>query len=154
MSEGPYLFDVSLIALAHAGTPVSDPALRYVRQAVTGEIDAVAPHPALVGTQHILRHVYRFSNAEAARLMTQFRDARQIHWHEEIPESLLRDSLMLAGETNIDGWDGYYVAVARSEGVETILTLDDDFEDVDGVACEVILNPEQFETLTEYIGQL
>lgn len=154
MSDGPYLFDVSLIALAHADTPVSDPALAYVRQAVTGEIDAVVPHPVLIGAQHILRRVYRFSNTEAARLMTQFRDARQIHWYEEMPEDLLCNSLTLAGESNIDGWDGYYAAVARNEGVETILTLDDDFERVDEVACGVILDTEQFETLTEYIERL
>jgi predicted nucleic acid-binding protein len=154
MSGGPYLFDVSLIALAHAGTPVSEPALRYVRQAVEGEIDVVVPHPALIGAQHILRRVYRFSNTEAARLMTQFRDARRIHWYEAIPEPLLRDGLTLAGTANINGWDGYYAAVARSEGSETILTLDDDFERVDGVACEVVLDTNQFETLNEYIDRL
>lgn len=154
MNDGPYLFDVSLIALAHAGTPVSDPALRYVRQAVNGEIDAVVPHPALIGTQHTLRNVYRFSNTEASRLMAQFRDARRIHWYEEIPEARLRDGLDLTGTENIDGWDGYYGAVAQREGVETILTLDADFERVDGVTCEVILDTEQFETLTEYIDRL
>jgi predicted nucleic acid-binding protein len=154
MNSGPYLFDVSLIALAHAGTPVSEPALRYVRQAVEGEIDAVIPHPALIGTQHILRRVYRFSNTEAARLMTQFRDARRIHWYEDIPEPLLCDGLTLADTANINGWDGYYATVARNEGVKTILTLDDDFERVEGVTCEVVLDTEQFETLNEYIDRL
>jgi predicted nucleic acid-binding protein len=154
MSEGPYLFDVSLIALAHAGTPVSEPALQYVRQAVEGQIDAVVPHAALIGAQHTLRNVYRFSNAEAARLMTQFRDARRIHWYEDMPERLLRESLDLAGIKNIDGWDGYYGAAAQREGVETILTLDDDFERVTDVTCEVLLDTEQFQTLTDYIESL
>jgi len=154
MNDGPYLFDVSLIALAHAGTPVSDPALRYIRQAVTGEIDAVVPHPALIGAQHTLRNVYRFSNAEASRLMSRFRDARRIHWYEEIPEDQLRDGLDLAGVANVDGWDGYYGTIARNEGVRTILTLDADFERVEGVTCEVLLDPEQFEVLSEYIDRL
>jgi predicted nucleic acid-binding protein len=154
MSAGPYLFDVSLIALAHAGTPVSEPALQYVRQAVEGQIDAVVPHAALIGAQHTLRNVYRFSNAEAARLMTQFRDARRIHWYEDMPERLLRESLELAGSENIDGWDGYYWAAAQREGVETILTLDDDFERVTDVTCEVLLDTEQFQTLTDYIEGL
>lgn len=154
MSDGPYLFDVSLIALAHAGTPVSDPALRYVRQAVNGEIDAVVAHPALIGTHHTLRNVYRFSNAEASRLMAQFRDARRIHWYEGIPDEILHESLDLAGAENIDGWDGYYGVVAQTEGVETILTLDADFERVGGVTCDVILDTKQFETLTAYIDRL
>lgn len=154
MTGGPYLFDVSLISLAHAGTPVSDPALEHVRRAVHGETDAVVPHPALLGAHHTLRNVYRFSNAEASRLMTRFREARRIHWHERAPEDLLRDGFDLAGAESVDGWDGYYGAVARSEGVETVLTLDSDFERVDGVACEVILDPGQFETLNEYVERL
>jgi predicted nucleic acid-binding protein len=154
MSGGPYLFDVSLVALAHADTPVSGRALDYVRQAVVGEIDAVVPHPVLVAAHHALRNVYRFSNAEASRILAGFRDARQIHWFEHAPENILRNGFELAGSENIDGWDGYYGAVARSEGVETILTLDDEFERVDGVACEVILDADQFETLNEYVEQL
>lgn len=154
MTGGPYLFDVSLIALAHAGTPVSDPALQYVRRAVNGEIDVVVPHAALIDAHHTLRNVYRFSNAEASRLMTQFRDARRIHWYERLHEDRLCDGLTLAGAANIDGWDGYYGAVARDEGVETVLTLDTDFERVEGVACEVILDAEQFEALNEYVEGL
>lgn len=154
MSDGPYLFDVSLVALAHAGTPVSDPALDYVRRAVAGDVDAVVPHPVLVGAHHTLRNVYHFSNAEASRLLAGFRDASRIHWHGSFPEDLLRDGFDLAGAENVDGWDGYYGAVARSEGVETILTLDDDFERIDGVACEVILDSSQFETLNEYVERL
>ena len=153
MSEGPYLFDVSLIALAHAGTPVSEPALQYVRQAVEGQIDAVVPHAALIGAQHTLRNVYRFSNAEAARLMTQFRDARRIHWYEDMPERLLRESLDLAGIKNIDGWDGYYGAAAQREGVETILTLDDDFERVEDLSIEIPLTDDEREQLREYLAQ-
>lgn len=154
MSGGPYLFDVSLIALAHAKTPVSEPALQYVRRAVTGEIHAVVPHAALIGAQHTLRGVYRFSNADASRLMAQFRDARRIHWYNGIPEEVLRDGLEIAGGKNVDGWDGYYGAVARDQGIETILTLDSDFERIEEVNCEVVLDREQFEELTEHIDHL
>lgn len=154
MSDGPYLFDVSLIALAHAGTPVSDPALQYVRQAVAGDIEAVVPHAALIGTQHTLRNVYRFTNAEASRLMARFRDARRIDWYEAIPEDLLRNGFEIAGVENFDGWDGYYAAVAQREGLETILTLNADFDRIEGVTCKVILDTEQFETLTDYIDRL
>ena len=35
--EGPYLFDVGVIALAHTDAPVRDAALSYVRRAIAGE---------------------------------------------------------------------------------------------------------------------
>lgn len=153
-TDGPYLFDVSVIALAHAGTPVSDPALQYVRQALGGEISAVVPHAALIGAQHILRRVYRYSWDDAAQLIGNFRGGKRIYWYDSIPEPVFRDGLAVSGAENIDGWDGYYAAVARSEGVETVLTLDDDFQRVDDVACEVILSDQQAQQLNTYIQSL
>ena len=41
--EGPYLFDVGVIALAHTNAPVRDAAFSYVRRAIAGEIEAVVP---------------------------------------------------------------------------------------------------------------
>jgi hypothetical protein len=40
-AEGPFLFDVGVVALAHGGTPVSEPALGYLRDAIAGEIDGL-----------------------------------------------------------------------------------------------------------------
>ena len=153
MSElrGPYLFDAGVIALAHAGTPVSDTALSYVRQAIAGEIDAIVPYSALVGSHVVLSKYYKFSNMEAARLMQNFMDANQIHWYDGMSKDLIREGLQRASELNVNGWDGYYAEVARTEGAETILTIDDDFEEVSGVTAEVILTLDEFETLTNYL---
>ena len=151
MSDGPYLFDVGVVALAHAGTPVSESALTYVHDAITGSIDAVIPYTVLVGAHHVLSSYYGFSNDRASQLMVNLMDAQRIHWYDELPEGVVRSGFTLAGEANVDGWDGYYAAVAQSEGVETILTLDDDFESVDGVAAEVVLTPDEFVRLNDYL---
>lgn len=119
-----------------------------------GKISAVVPHAALIGAQHILRRVYRYSWDDAARLISNFRGGKRIYWYDSIPESVLRDGLAVSGAENIEGWDGYYAAVARSEGVETVLTLDDDFERIDDVACEVVLSDQQAQQLNTYIQSL
>lgn len=151
MSDGPYLFDVGITALAHAGTPVSDTALSYVRRAIAGEIDAVVPYVSLVGAHHILTSVYGFSNEEASGLMQRFMDAQRVHWYDEIGESTVRAGFDCADKANIDGWDGYYTQVALEEGVETILTIDDGFRRVDGVSTKVILTPDEFADLNKYL---
>lgn len=151
-SDGPYLFDVGVVALAHAGTPVSDRALTHLRDAIAGEIDAVIPYAALVGAHHVLSSYYGFSTEDASKLMENLMDAKRIHWYDSMPEDVVRSGFSVAGDLNIDGWDGYYATVARSEGVQTILTLDDDFEDVDGVTAKVVLTPDEFSTLNEYLG--
>lgn len=151
MTDGPYLFDVGVVALAHADTPVSDAPLSYVRRGITGKIDAIVPYAALFGAHVVLANYYGFSNAEASELMQNFMDAKRIHWYGRMPEDIVRGGFALAGESNIDGWDGYYAQVAIEEGAQTILTLDDDFAHVDGVATEVVLSPDEFATLTDFL---
>lgn len=148
---GPYLFDVGVIALAHTEAPVRDTALSYVRNAMAGDIDAVVPYPALIGAHNVLTTYYGRSNADASRLLQNFMDAKRIHWYDGISGAVVREGFSRASELNIGGWDGYYAQVAIEEGVETILTLDDDFTRLDEISTEVILSHEEFASLNEYL---
>lgn len=154
MSDGPVLFDVGVIALAHAETPVSEPALEYVREAIHGDLDAVVPYAAVVGAHHVLRGVYRISRETATTLLSNFLDARRIQWHGTLSEAEIRSALVIAGENNIDGWDGYYAAVARRAGVSRVLTLDTDFDRPAGIESEVILSRSEFGELDQFISEL
>ncbi len=148
---GPYLFDVGVIALAHTEAPVRDAALSHVRDAIAGEIDAVVPYPALLGAHTVLTNSYGRSNAEASRLLENFADAKRIDWYDQMPEGVVRSAFDHAGSANVDAWDGYYAQVAIDEGVNTVLTLDDDFERFDAFATDVILSPEEFAELNEFL---
>jgi len=152
VSEGPYLFDVGVTALAHTDAPVREKALSYLRRAITGEIDAVVPYASVVGAHNALTSYYGLSNERASLLMQNFMEAKRIHWYDRMSEVLVRDGLTLAAEINIDGWDGYYARVAIDEGVETVLTIDDDFETVEGIEVNVILSSEEFAALNDYLG--
>jgi predicted nucleic acid-binding protein len=149
---GPYLFDVGVIALAHTDAPVRETALSFVRDAIAGEIDAIVPYPALVGAHTILTTYYGRSNADASRLLRNFMDAKRIYWYDGISQDVVRGGFARASEANVDGWDGYYAQVAIDEGVNTVLTLDDDFERFDAFDTEVILSPDEFEELNRYLG--
>lgn len=148
----PYLFDVGVIALAHTETPVRDAALSYVRNAIVGEIDAVVPYPALVGAHTVLTTYYGHSNADASRLLQNFMDAKRIHWYDGMPEDVVRGGFSLASNANIGGWDGYYAQVAIDEGVNTVLTVDDDFERFDAFDTEIILSSDEFRELNRFLG--
>lgn len=148
----PYLFDVGVIALAHTEAPVRDTALSYVRDAIAGEIDAVVPYPALLGAHTVLTTYYGRSNADASRLLENFLDAKRIHWYDGMSEAVVRGGLSRASDANVGGWDGYYAQVAIDEGVNTVLTIDDDFERFDAFDTEVILSPEEFRELNRFLG--
>ena len=147
----PYLFDVGVIALAHTETPVRDAALSYVRDAITGDIDAVVPYPALFGAHTVLTTYYGHSNEDASRLLRNFTDAKRIHWYDGMPEDVVEGGLSRASDANIGGWDGYYAQVAIDEGVNTVLTIDDDFERFDEFDTELVLSPNEFSELNRFL---
>lgn len=149
---GPYLFDVGVIALAHTDAPVRDAALSYVRDAIAGNIDAVVPYPAVFGAHVVLTTYYGRSHADASRLLQNFMDAKRIHWYDDMSEDVVRSGLSQSSETNVGGWDGYYAQVAIDEGVSTVLTIDDDFDRFDAFDTEIILSPDEFITLNQFLG--
>lgn len=146
-----YLFDVGVVALAHADTPVSDQPLRRVRQAVRGELDAVVPYTAVVGAHHVMTQVYGIPVSDASALLTNFTDARRIEWYDDAAPAVA--GLETAANLGIDGWDGYYVEVARETNADGVLTIDDDFEKTGLETC-VLLNDKEFAELNEYIRSL
>ena len=152
MSDGPYLFDVGVIALAHSQAPVADAALSYIRQAVAGEINVVVPTTAVIGAHNVLTTHYDISNRRASELMQNFTSAQRIDWYGDLSHEVVSAGFSLAAEHNIDGWDGYYATVARETGVGTLLTIDDDFDSIPEFETTIILSPEQFATLNDYLG--
>nr|WP_232343092.1 hypothetical protein [Halosimplex litoreum] len=141
-----------MIALAHTDAPVRDTALSYVRDAVTGDIDAVVPYPALFGAHTVLTTYYGRSNADASRLLENFAAAKRIRWCGDLSRDTVRAALSRASEANIGGWDGYYAQMAVEEGVETVLTIDDDFERFDAFETDVILSADEFEELNRFLA--
>lgn len=149
---GPYLFDVGVIALAHTEAPGSDAALSYVTSGIAGDIEAVVPYPALFGAHAVLTTYYGCSNADASRLLQNFMDAKRIHWYEGMAEDVVVGGFSRASDANIGGWDGYYAQVAMDQGVNTVVTIDDDFERFDEFETEILLTPDEFRELNRYLG--
>lgn len=151
---GDTLLDVGVIALAHTKpeTPGHETALAYVRQAIRGHGErTIVPYPAVIGAHHVLRDIYRMPRAVASHRLAGFVGAKRPRWYDTVTGTDIDGALTIAGEHNIDAWDGYYAHVARETGANTVLTLDDDFERVDGLTAEVILSPGEFAELSDYL---
>lgn len=46
----------------------------------------------------------------------------------------------------------YYGQVAMDEGVQTVVTIDDDFERFDAFDTEIVLSPDEFRELNRFLG--
>jgi hypothetical protein len=79
-------------------------------------------------------------------------EAKRIHWHDGMSEDVVRGGFSCASDANIGGWDGYYAQVASDAGVNTVLTIDTDFEQFDAFDTEVILSPAEFAELNRFLG--
>lgn len=150
------LLDVGVVALAHTKpeTPGHEVALDHIRRAIRGERATVIPYPAVVGAHHVLRDIYRMPRAEASHRLIGLIGAKQPQWYEAITETDIDGALTIVGEHNIDAWDGYYAHIARETDAKTVLTLDDDFERVDGLTAEVVLSSDEFTELSDYIDSI
>lgn len=153
---GDALLDVGVITLAHADpeTPGHEVALEHVRRAIRGERDTVVPYPAVVGAHHVLREAYRIPRPEATYRLTGFVEATRPRWYDAVSEADVRGALALSGDHNVDSWDGYYAHVARETGATTVLTLDDDFDRIDGLTAEIVLTDEEFARLNDFLAEL
>ena len=69
-----------------------------------------------------------------------------------MPEAVVREGFARASETSIGGWDGYYAQVAIDEGINTVLTIADDFERFDAFETKIVLSPDEFEQLNRFLG--
>jgi predicted nucleic acid-binding protein len=146
--------EVGPIALAHSDAPVSDTGLHWIRRAVDREIDLIVPYPAVFGAHHVLSSYYGYSSNDASRLLRNFLSIGRIHWVGAIDGDVSARGLAMSGDANTDGWDGLYAAVAQREGARTVLTIDDDFDRIDGIDGEVILSQAEFEQLEQYLAAL
>ena len=109
------------------------------------------PYPALFGAHTVLTTYYGRSNAAASRLLQNFMDTKRIYWYDGTPEEIVRGGLSWASETNVGGWVGYYAQVVIDKGVNTVLTIDNDFERIDAFDTEVILSPDEFSELNRFL---
>ena len=78
-------------------------------------------------------------------------DAKRIHWYDGMSQGIVREGFARASGATVDGWDGYYAQVAIAEGVNTVLTVDEDFDRFDAFDTEVSLSSEQYRGLNEFL---
>ena len=108
----------------------------------------------MIGAHTVLTTYYWQSHSDASRLLNVL-DAGRGHRHGEMSRDLVRDGFLRADDANVDGWDGCHAAVAAPEGMDTVVTIDDDFEQFEQFEqfnTEVVLSPEQFRELPRYPG--
>ena len=150
----PIMFDVGVTVLALAETPVSEEAEQALYAGISGEIDVAIPTSVAIGTEHMLSAVYGFSHDDAGYLVQNFLDAGYLSNPAGPSLEQTTESMQISREHNLGGWDAYYAQTYQDIEAKTLFTTDGDFQRIQWVNDEVILDDDQFEELNEFINNL
>ncbi|MFQ6120763.1 MAG: type II toxin-antitoxin system VapC family toxin, partial [Methanosarcinales archaeon] len=86
----------------------------------------------------IMKRIYGIDSKKASDLLLNLMDSKRIIWWDKISKNIVETGLNYASEYNIDSWDGYLLAIMKQNGIDTIYTIDKDFENIRGIT---MINP-------------
>ena len=150
----PILWDVGALVLAAAETPVSDRAEDLLYASIRGDVESIIPPSAVIGTELMLASHYGFSHDDAGYTAQQLLKSTHIRYPGGPNQETGNKGLMFTREHNMNGWDGYYAHLYVRENASTLLTIDNDFESIEKINDEILLDEDDFEELNEYLDEI
>lgn len=130
--------DVGLVVIAHFSNPARDHALDFLRRVLLREIRAVIPVSCFIRAYHIMTSYLRVPRADAKKALTLTLMTRSLALYEDISIDHAIDALDIAAAYNVESWDGYLVALARSLRTNEIFSIDRELSRVEGI---IVVNP-------------
>ncbi|MEX2707010.1 MAG: type II toxin-antitoxin system VapC family toxin [Candidatus Freyrarchaeum guaymaensis] len=116
--------DVGLIVLSHCENPAKGEALDFLEKVLLGEQYCIIPLAAFIGAYHILTRYLRVNRDGAKQeLLKTLSFDLEIFYHDVTRDEVI-ESLVLASEFSVEGWDGYLINVARRFETNNIYTID------------------------------
>jgi len=150
----PILWDVGALVLAVAETPVSDRAEDLLYASIRGDVESIIPPSAVIGAELILASHYGFSHDDAGFATQKLLKSTNVRYPAGPTQQTGNKGLMFTREYNMNGWDGYYAHLYVREGASTLLTIDDDFQDIDKINDEILLDEAEFKQLNDYLDSI
>lgn len=140
--------DTGIVAIAHFKNPARETAFDFLSSILRWERRCVTPTSAFIGAYHVMTEYIGVDKVSAYRALSKTLETRSPALHEDIPLDMAIDALSYANGYDIESWDGYIVALARSYGAPVIYTLDQEMaRKVKGIA---VVNPIPQEIFRQY----
>jgi predicted nucleic acid-binding protein len=116
--------DVGLIVIAHFENPAKNHALEFLRNVLLWKKRCLIPVTAFLGAYHILTNYLGVEKVSACEALKKTLETRSPALYTDMNVDLAMESLTNAMGYRIESWDGYIVAIAKSNSAPIIYTID------------------------------
>jgi len=149
------ILDVGIIVLAiEKNNPVRSKYLGILEDCIKGRIVSYIPLTVILGAYHVLVKVFKADRNITRNKLLSLMQAKKIRWIPEISSNVTKRAIEYASVYDFESWDGYLLALMRDFDIPVIYTIDEDFQRVNDIEVEGLLNQEEKDKLNAYINAL
>ncbi len=145
------IVDVGVLVIAHFDNPAKKSALTFLKKVLLGETHVMIPNTALISSYHVLTRYLKVLKLEAKNNLSNTAQIHSNAFYSDISTDTVLQAFDYAVSYNIESWDGYYIALAKENGISTIYSIDKDFEKVHGFLVKSPVPDELMKQYYEFI---
>jgi len=141
------VIDVGIIVIAHHTNPIQNEMVDFLMDIISGNRRILIPMTTFIGAYHILTRYLRVSRYNAKNALLSTLKLNSPYFYPRIDKSHVLDAIDLSSIFNIESWDGYLFALAKTMQTSHIYTIDKKLQKVEGFT---IIYPVSDEKLNKY----
>lgn len=148
------IVDVSIILVSLFENPLRESAIDFLGNVLSGRIPAAIPTSTFLGAYHVAT---RYLNCPKDLIATEIKETLSLGspaFVEDISIEAVIEAVDAAMAYNIESWDGYLVALARSLNSPVIYSLDQDFKKIPDISLVVPFSEEKVKEYHRWIEKL
>lgn len=139
--------DVSILVPACFDNPLKPLAVGFLADILAQRTRAIVPLPSVLGAYHIATRYVRAPRVAVKKTLDGILGTRSPALYPHVTPDQAEDALDYAATYQLESWDGYLIALARSVGAKIVYSLDEELSKVREVS---VSNPFPREKLHEY----
>jgi len=141
------VIDVSIIVPACFDNPLKGCAVEFLTKVLAQQRREVIPVTAVIGAYHIATRYLKAPKLLVKKVLEGMLRTKSPALYPHIPPEVAIDSLDYATVYNVESWDGYLIALARSLGTKIVCSMDEELTKVKEI---LVVNPFPEDEIRQY----
>jgi predicted nucleic acid-binding protein len=141
------VIDVSILVPSCFENPLKNQSIAFLSEVLRKEKKALIPTSAILGAYHITNRYLGVPRVAVKKILQGILDSGSPALYPYISTHTAVDALDYASIYNVEYWDGYLIALARSQGATIVYSLDRELKKVKEITT---INPFPQELVEEY----
>lgn len=139
--------DVSVLVPVCFQNPLKDLAANFLAETLLQKRRVIIPVSSIIGAYHIATRYLGAPRLTVKKILEGLLRTRSPALYGQVVPEVAEDALNYAAAYNVESWDGYLIALARSLGTKTIYSIDEELAKVPEIS---VSNPFPDGRLNEY----